>query len=91
MKISRDWVIAKREHVDVAQLGVAGVRRIEHETYWTGGLRGRGTSVMPADAYHFSSYSAALECTWTHDELRDSDEWRIVPADRRRSLQQVGN
>lgn len=68
----KGWVIAKERAID--------------EVYWTGGLNGHGTSVLLTDAYHFSTYTAALECTGTHFELRDSEEWRIVPADRSRSL-----
>lgn len=81
-----DWLIAKRSTVS----GPDGLP-IDHHVFWTGGRAGWGTSVMSDDAYRFSTYAAALECCGTHDILRDSDEWRIIPAVARRSLQRTGS
>lgn len=65
-----------------------------HWEYWQ---RHAGENGMPSrslfrcDAYHFRTYEAALECTNMHPGLHNSDEWRIIPADRRRSLQKAGS
>lgn len=50
--------------------------------YWCGG-GDWPTSDRRSDAFHFSSAKAALECANTHSMLKDSDTWRIIPADRR--------
>lgn len=50
--------------------------------YWTGQYDREGKlerSTHRADAYKFSNSHAALLCADTHDELRDSTEWKLVP------------
>lgn len=50
--------------------------------YWTGCLNEHGKlerSPFRADAYKFRESYAALCCAETHEELRDSTEWRLVP------------
>lgn len=50
--------------------------------YWTGRTDREGRlerSAHRADAYKFSTSRSALECADTHDELRDSMAWRLVP------------
>ena len=58
---------------------VRGVRREGAWQYWTAGVP--RTSYFVTDAFRFSSYNVALECTGTHRDLRDSDEWRVLRAD----------
>lgn len=31
-----------------------------------------------SDAFHFSTYAAALQCAETHDSLRNSDVWCVA-------------
>lgn len=65
-----------------------------HVEYWQGkpGENGEPSrSLFRCDGYHFKTFEAARECTNTHPGLRDSDEWRIVPADQRRSLRRTGS
>jgi hypothetical protein len=61
------WIFAKR---------VNG-----HDEYWTGRTGANGglsRSLWQADAAAFTTIQSADECAATHDELRDSDEWRKV-------------
>ncbi|MDE2098671.1 MAG: hypothetical protein KGL39_15560 [Patescibacteria group bacterium] len=58
---------------------VRGVRTMGSWTYWTAGIP--RTSFFITDAYRFTTYKVALECTGTHVDLRDSDEWRVLRAD----------
>lgn len=48
--------------------------------YWCGNQGGDKRSLYRCDAYHFASASEALLCADTHDELRLSDEWRVINA-----------
>jgi hypothetical protein len=50
--------------------------------FWTGHLDRDGKcerSAHRADAYKFNNSHAALLCADTHDELRDSTEWKLTP------------
>ncbi|MGH8259686.1 MAG: hypothetical protein ACREUG_08345 [Steroidobacteraceae bacterium] len=50
--------------------------------YWSGEQGERGglsRSVFRADAYKFTSARSALECAGTHPELRNSENWRLLP------------
>lgn len=61
----------------VFAIRIDGVRQ-----YWTGALDRDGKlsrSAFRADAYKFTSSKAALQCAETHDELRDSEFWKLVP------------
>lgn len=61
------WIFAKR---------VDG-----HDEYWTGRAGRNGglsRSLWQQDAAAFMTRDSARECAETHDELRDSDEWRVI-------------
>ena len=50
--------------------------------YWTGKYDREGKlerSTHRADAYKFPNAGVALTCAETHDELRNSDRWKLVP------------
>lgn len=54
--------------------------------YWTGEQGENGVpsrSPFRSDAFHFTTPGAAYECAQTHWQLKDSDQWRVVPADQR--------
>lgn len=54
--------------------------------YWTAGIP--RTSFFITDAYRFTNYKVALECTGTHADLRDSDQWRVLRADGKNPVRQ---
>lgn len=61
--------------------------------YWTGLTDRDGRlerSAHRADAFKFSTSKSALECAETHDELRDSTAWRLVPMAARPDKQKTG-
>jgi len=74
MNLARAWVIAR-------EISDNGRQWLE---YWTGGSDKCGwRSSFRCDAFHFTTPGAAYECAQTHSQLRDSDQWRVVPADPR--------
>lgn len=74
--VSKAWVIAREivEH---------GRKWTEFWTGDTGENGGPSRSPFRSDAFHFTTPGAAYECAATHRDLKDSDLWRVVPADRR--------
>jgi hypothetical protein len=50
--------------------------------WWTGRVKESGRLIRSehrADAIKFPDKATALAVAETHDELRDSDEWKIAP------------
>lgn len=50
--------------------------------FWTGDVDGDGDLVVSdhrCDAFVFDSSGAALQCAETHNALRDSEVWKVVP------------
>jgi hypothetical protein len=70
------WILGK-----VVARTVSGRKCYE---YFTGavledGSVGARRSVYRADAFKFSSYDSVLECASTYPDIRDSDDWEVLP------------
>jgi hypothetical protein len=55
---------------------------IHGPVYWRGRMDAGGiplTTIRREDAYSFTSYWSAMQCGETHDALRNSPDWRVVP------------
>lgn len=57
-------------------VGAKGVT-ITAYCYWTG--RGVRTDPLKGNAYRFETANAARQCANTHEGLRDSEDWYVVP------------
>ena len=65
------WVIARDVQINDIEISME---------YWTG----EGSpwkSPFRSDAFHFTTPGSAYECAQTHSRLKDSEEWRVIPAD----------
>jgi hypothetical protein len=57
-------------------------RRNGVDEFWRGRASETGrllASVHRCDAFVFKTRDAALQCAETHDELRNSEEWKVAP------------
>lgn len=84
------WVLA----IDIDDGPDERGRQQSHVEYWQGKPGDNGEpsrSLFRCDAFHFKTSEEARVCTETHPALKDSDDWRIVPADQRRSLRRTGS
>lgn len=48
--------------------------------YWCGNQDKQKHSFYRCDAFHFANAADALQCADTHEELQNSDEWRVINA-----------
>jgi hypothetical protein len=68
------WVLGKRVGADAA-----GQPIYEYFTGREGEAGGPSRSPFRSDAYKFYSARAARQCADTHREMRDSEDWVVLP------------